>query len=371
MRFVPKYLEALGGAVFVIGAYDALKTVLGAVYAYPGGIAVDRWGHRTAFILFTLVSIAGYAILLFTESWMAVLAATFLFLGWTTLSLPATFTLVARTLSADKHAMGIGIQSLIRRVPVVVGPIVGGLLIDHYGMRGGVRIGVAVSIFLALASMGLQWRLESLPRGASTLVHGLRHVLKSTDARFHRLLFSDILIRFCERIPFAWVVIYAMDVVHVSATNVGVLIAVEMTAAMICYVPAAYLADRYGKEPFVIATFIFFTLFPLVLGLSHGFVMLVVAFAVRGLKEFGEPARKALILAYAPDHAKGRAVGAYYLIRDLVVSVGAFAGAALWKVSPEVNFASASAVGLLGTAFYVWSMRRDAMTRAIIGRGKG
>ena len=35
MRFVPKYLLAVGATVFVIGLYDALRTLLGAVYAYP------------------------------------------------------------------------------------------------------------------------------------------------------------------------------------------------------------------------------------------------------------------------------------------------------------------------------------------------
>src|ERR1700730_13624607 len=43
MRFVPKYLQALGAGVFVIGLYDALRTLLGAVYAYPGGVLVDLW----------------------------------------------------------------------------------------------------------------------------------------------------------------------------------------------------------------------------------------------------------------------------------------------------------------------------------------
>ena len=50
MRFVPKYLQALGATVFVIGLFDALRTLLGAVYAYPGGVLVDRWGHRSAFL---------------------------------------------------------------------------------------------------------------------------------------------------------------------------------------------------------------------------------------------------------------------------------------------------------------------------------
>jgi len=48
MRFVPKYLQAVGATVFIIGLYDALRTLLGAIYAYPGGVFVDLWGHRRA-----------------------------------------------------------------------------------------------------------------------------------------------------------------------------------------------------------------------------------------------------------------------------------------------------------------------------------
>src|ERR1700745_4087448 len=64
MRFVPKYLQAGGATVFVIGPYDALPTLIGAIYAYPGGVVTDRWGHRRSFIIFNLVSIIGYALVL-------------------------------------------------------------------------------------------------------------------------------------------------------------------------------------------------------------------------------------------------------------------------------------------------------------------
>jgi len=52
MRFVPKYLQSLGAAALVIGLYDGLKTLLGAVYAYPGGVVTDRWGHRKSLTAF-------------------------------------------------------------------------------------------------------------------------------------------------------------------------------------------------------------------------------------------------------------------------------------------------------------------------------
>jgi len=102
-----------------------------------------------------------------------------------------------------------------------------------------------------------------------------------------------------------------MDQLGVSATQAGVLIAIETAAAIVCYVPAAYLADRFGKKPFVIATFVFCTLFPMSLLVASSFALLVIAFAVRGLKEFGEPARKSLIISYAPIDRRGQTIGAY------------------------------------------------------------
>src|SRR5882724_338574 len=64
MRFLPKYLKELGATVFVIGLFDGLRTLLGAVYAYPGGVFVDRWGHSRAFLIFNLLSIVGYTVVL-------------------------------------------------------------------------------------------------------------------------------------------------------------------------------------------------------------------------------------------------------------------------------------------------------------------
>jgi hypothetical protein len=48
-------------------------------------------------------------------------------------------------------------------------------------------------------------------------------------------------------------------------------------------------------------TFVFFTLFPLALIFCHTFPAFVAAFVLRGLKEFGEPTRKALIMDLGRD----------------------------------------------------------------------
>lgn len=50
--------------------------------------------------------------------WLAVVLGAFLFLAWSALSLPATFSVVATALDSHKHTMGIGVQ-LLRTVPRV------------------------------------------------------------------------------------------------------------------------------------------------------------------------------------------------------------------------------------------------------------
>lgn len=359
MRFVPKYLQALGASVFVIGLFDALRTLLGAIYAYPGGVLVDRWGHRRAFLAFNLFSIAGYSLVLLIPHWGAVIAGMFLFLSWTCFSLPATFSLIGVTLGPNRHAMGVGIQSVIKRVPIMIAPILGGILIDRFGVIDGVRIGLVVSILLSAATIFVQRQLRDAPANAIPAADrwNFWQSFLAFNAPLRRLLVSDILVRFCERIPFAWVVIYAMDDIGVSAKQVGILTTVEVAIASLCIIPASHFADKHGREPFILATFGFFTLFPIALWLSGSFAMLIVAFAIRGLKEFGDTSRKALIIGYCAPERRGQMIGSYYLVRDLLVSTAAIIGALLWKLGPATNFLGAAVFGLCGTLVYLVALQ--------------
>src|SRR5882762_1870956 len=205
MRFLPKYLQAVGATVFVIGLYDALRTLLGAIYAYPGGVLVDRWGHRPAFIIFNVLSIVGYTVVLLVPHWGAVIVGMFLFLSWSCFSLPATFSLVGAALEANRHSMGIGVQSVIKRLPIMIAPIFGGMLIDHFGIIPGVRIALVISIFLSALTILVQRQLRDdskeqmepvqaeLPLDTSQTEHwNFWRSLREFNLPMRRLLLSDI-----------------------------------------------------------------------------------------------------------------------------------------------------------------------------------
>ena len=364
MRFVPKYLQSLGAGIFVIGIYDGLRTLIGAIYAYPGGLWADRWGHRRAFITFNLVSIAGYALVLLIPHWGGVIAGMFLFLSWSCFSLPATFSLVGATVAADRYSMGIGVQMVIKRLPIMIAPLMGGILIDRFGVVPGTRIALMISIFLSgvtfIALRELREEKKEVEEAVAVPERwNFLRSLREFDAPMRRLLVSDILVRFCERIPFAWVVIFAMDYAGASGQQVGLLTTIEVLTASLCIIPTSYFADKRQREPFVVTTFVMFTLFPIVLLFSRSFPALMVAFFIRGLKEFGDTSRKALIVSYSEPERRGQMIGAYYLVRDLIVSVAALIGAYLWNRSPAANFLGAAAFGIAGTLLYLRATRHE------------
>src|SRR5258708_4080646 len=150
LGFAPKYLQTLGAGVFIIGLFDALQTLLGALYAYPGGWLTDHWGQRRSLLLFSGLSLGGYALVLAWHHWLALVLGAFLFLAWSGFSLPTTFSVVATSLKAYQHTMGIGVQSMIRRIPMTLGPLAGGWLITRYGWRHGVHYALVISIVLTL-----------------------------------------------------------------------------------------------------------------------------------------------------------------------------------------------------------------------------
>lgn len=365
-RFLPIYLLALGGGNLSVGLLNGLQNLLSALYSFPGGYLSDKLGYKRALLVFNCIALFGYLIVIVFANWIAVLVGAVFFLAWSAVSLPATMSLVSRVLPNNKRTMGVSLHSLVRRIPMSLGPLAGGALIAAFGEVTGVRLAFGGAMILGFAAIIVQQKfIEDHPTEPNAAVRNPFHLWKFMDASLKNLLVPDILVRFCEQIPYAFVVVWCMKNHGISAMEFGVLTAIEMVTSMLVYIPVAYLADKGHKKPYVAITFFNFALFPLILLFSTSFPMLVAAFVVRGLKEFGEPTRKALIMDLAPDNMKAGMFGLYYLARDVVVSLAAFGGAWLWNMSPQVNFLTAFAFGLAAVAYFA-VFGKDARTSAAL-----
>ncbi|MBN1623006.1 MAG: MFS transporter [Clostridia bacterium] len=351
-RFLPLYIMSLGGTAVAVASLNTIDNLLSSMYSYPGGWIADRLGYKKALVIFTLVALFGYLLVILIPTWQSVLIGAIFFIAWTAISLPAVMSLVSRTMPGNKRVTGVTIHSFVRRIPMALGPVAGGALIGIYGEITGMRIAFSVAAVLAVLSIGFVIKFMPDDKVIKPKSKGFIKTISNLNKPLRTLLISDILIRFAEQIPYAFVVIWAVTMNGLSPVKFGVLTMIEMVTAMVIYIPVAYFADKYRKKPFILVTFIFFTLFPLILIFSKSFGMLVVAFVIRGMKEFGEPTRKALIMDLAPEEEKASTFGAYYLIRDIFVAMAAFGAAFLWNISPEANFIAAFIFGAIGCIIF-------------------
>jgi MFS family permease len=247
--------------------------------------------------------------------------------------------------------MGFTLQSILKRVPIVIAPIIGGTLIASLGIVTGIHTGLLITLGLAAVTVALvlNFKVKVSPPEVTNVLG----VWRSFHSPLKRLLISDIIIRTCEAMTGVLTILYVTNVAGFSIAQYGTLIAVQMVTSILVYIPAGKIADRIGRKPFVIATFLCFALFPMAIIFAANFIMVVLAFVIGGLREIGEPARKAMIVDFARESLRGRSVGLYYLLRSLSITPAAAIGGMLWNISPEMPFISAAVIGMVGTVAFV------------------
>jgi MFS family permease len=357
--YLPAYLTALGAGGVAIGLFGSLKDLLDSLYQYPGGWLADRFGRRRALLTFTAVAIAGYATYALASSWPIVFAGLLGVMAWKAGAFPTTFAVIGDSLPPERRGMAFSVQSILVRLPRVIGAPIGAAAITSLGILSGVRLSLAVTILIALIVFAVQHRgfvdtrREPVTGGAFTGSRTAR-----VPAGLRRLLVADTLVRIGEGLAASFVILFVTQERGFSIAQYGGLFAAQQAIAIASYLPGGRLADSTGRPPIVALTFVFFAAFPLAVRLATTYPALVAAFAIGGLKEIGEPARKSLIVDLAPDDRRASAVGAYYGIRNLAVVPAGVAGGLLWQQAPHLPLEAACVVSTFGLAVFLLTSRR-------------
>ena len=272
-KFLPKYLEALGAGTPLIGFFGTAEDFLDAIYQYPGGWLADHLGRRRAFLTFIALAGCGYLAYLLSPSWPFAFLGLALTMAWQSMASPAIFAVIGDALPRDRRAMGFTLQSIFKRVPIVLSPVIGGILIARLGVVRGVHLALLITLGLAALTLILvtQLRITVAPAQATTI----RGVWRTFHSALKRLLVSDVIIRMCEGMTGVITILSVTNVQHFTIARYGTLIAVQMITSIIVYVPAGKIADRIGRKPFVMATFLSFALFPLAIIFASSFSLLI------------------------------------------------------------------------------------------------
>lgn len=366
-NFLAIYLNIRTGdvarAAGFVGLYASLATLMEGFGYILGGTFAHRLGPRRALAIAALPMALGFTVLLtLYEPWAIVLGALLL-TNWDPLSLPATFAVVGAEVPRNRRTIAFAVQSVCKRLPKVMGPLIGGVVFAlGYWVNLVVAMGVLVLAVGAQLVLLNQWQAQAAGPEVPA-----REVLRRIPPELKSLLTAEVLIRWGDNFVRDFTALYVVGVLGRSAVEYGALASLTAFTALVTYIPMGKWIDRSGSaRPFIAVTFGLFALFPFALVLlpKTGLPMmtaLVVVFVLNGLREIGEPARKAAITTGLPPEIRARAVGLYWGIRSFCFCPAPLVSWWLWtRVGPEATFLCGGAIGVVGVVWFLVRVRLRA-----------
>jgi MFS family permease len=388
---VPQYLKALhhralagdASLLLLIGAYGFYRDALEALNYYVGGAISGRFNTRRSLLFFNFLPLVGLGMLYLWTSQAAIfLAIPFIFV-WDSIAGPAVITVVGDALPPDRRTMAFSLQAIFRRASRIVAYCISAPLIANLGRVDGVRADVAIAIGLVIVAAAVQFRhMRTVSRDSVIAIHRPMAMLRAFPPDLKRLLAADVFARWAEGLAGPFIILYCVprlsaDLDRGTALYQSVLLTVQAVTNIVLYLVIGPLASREGlaKKPYIGLTFLFFALFPLsiaALGPTLGFAGLAVAFVVGGLREIGEPARKAMIADLVPAESRSQAIGLYWSARSVAVMWASPVGALCWLwgdrlhagAGPFVTFAAAGLLGLVGAILFAVRFGRGHAERS-------
>ena len=374
-RYLPRYVEFLGGGAIAIGLYKTASDLIGFVYPYVGGVVSDRVGSRSALTAFGLASVLGFGVWYVAPdvpgpvpAWVWVVPGLALAQAWKSFGLGATFAIVKQSVSRDRLSEGFAATEVFRRVGFLVGPLLAAFVLASVaGFGDAFRVILLLAVGFGLFATVVQHRLYDAGADSfGTGFDGLSTVLddlRGLPDVLRPLLVADTFVRFGNGMVYAFFVIVVTDFLSVGFTGFGtslgpdayfgVLLGVEMAVALLVMVPVSRFADAYGRKPVVALGFLVYGAFPAMLIVAPADQWVLAGlFAFSGLRFAGLPSHKALIVGPAAADEGGRVTGTYYLVRNAFVVPSGIVGGGLYAVDPTLAFAVESAVGLVGTGLF-------------------
>jgi hypothetical protein len=364
-------VHAVSTAAMYMGFIAFAKNLLEGAAYIAGGTVAHRLGARIALAVSAVPMAAGFAVMLTARHPWAIAAGALLMTNWEPLSVPATFEVVGSQVRKERRTIAFAMQSIQKRLPKMIGPIIGGIAIGAVGYWLNLTLAIAflgLSVFVQLL---LTKRMRPTP---DPLPVPFRQILQSMPAGLRQLLRAEIMIRWGDWFARDFAVLYVANLLvarygwteRAAAETAGYLLAVMAATALATYVPVAKLVDRSeSPRPFIGLTFLLFSLFPICLvvlpKISDAIGVpviagLVITYVINGLREIGEPARKALISGGFPPEVRARGIGLYWGVRSFAFCPAPLVAAWLWTlVGPDITFLIGGAIGLAGTGFYFLS----------------
>ena len=325
---LPLYLtdRALSlGSVSLVLAGVGIGSMAGSV---PAGEILGRFGERTAMVVSFVAMALATAPLGFTDAVLVLLALRVAFGMASAMLRLSRQTFITRRVETLQRGRALSFVGGSFRVALLIGPFLGGLLVDAIGYRWTF---VVAALFAAAGLMPAWWSARSpmplLPDAARAgerslgMVAGLRH-------HWRRLALAGpvpLLVMAVREGRFIVLPLIADDL-GLSATEVGGLVTVSTAADLLLFPLAGFLMDRFGRLSAMVPAFSLVILGLVMLAVADSSLAVVMSGIVMGI---GNGLGSGTMLTLGSDLAPADAAGPFLAGMSLMQGAGRIVGALL------------------------------------------
>jgi MFS family permease len=340
---LPVYVTSIGGSATDVGIATA-ATALGFMLVEPfWGLVSDRIGAaRPLLVAKTLSAIVFAAYLLRTDLWWVVLLQFVRGLSDVALA-PIGRGLLAKHLPPGNRGTVMGVYSMTHNAGRNGMGVVGGGIVDVLGFSALFVTCAGLSFLGALLAF---FGLRGLDRGTATSPNpGTPHPSSAAAGFVNHFVTLSIVTTLGHWGNGArtFVILYAVTVVGLSASEVGGLATITGVVLLLLAVPGGRLCDRVGRKPMLVIGLGVSMLVPLVVGLDlpQSFAGLAMVAVLLGVGHAASnPARQVMLSDVVPPGRQGLTFGIYGIAEDVGLLGGPLLGGILWdSFGPTVAFA--------------------------------
>jgi MFS family permease len=281
----------------------------------------------------------------------------------TTFQRPAQQSLIGAMVPGRLLARAMAFSASVFQAAVIVGPAVAGLL---FAFGGGAVYGVALAslvlsfgLVLRIGRMGAANRVQAFD--AESLLAGVHFV------RDNRVLLGAISLDLLAVLlggATALLPIYAKDILHVGATGLGILRSAPAIGALVMSVLLARAPMRSGVGRRLLFAVGVYGLCMLVFGVSHSFVISLVALAISGAADMvSVVVRQTLVQAQTPDEMRGRVGAVSSMFIGASNQLGEFESGATARFLGPVGSVVLGGVGTLCVVALWWKVLFPQLAR--------
>jgi len=346
--YVSLYFVELGGNPLTLGLVASAALLVQSVMLLLGGFIADYYGRRRIMVLTAFYGVFFPSLYAVVRDWR-LFAALSIISALGAVSNPASHAMVADSIPPEKRTTGIASLQVVSSLPVTVGPLIGGWLIQNHGLLDGFRLACVYAAATAFASALVVFLfLEETLRPKLAAKSNFFNMDTLTSLKppgplptsLKALMVSYALVVFANGAVGQYYIIYANRVIGLTPLEWGIIASLQFLLLSVLKIPGGWFSDRFGKRKVMMVSVVTCAPCTILFTLSRSFVeALTVALLLIVTGIYYAPAHEALQADLTPRMMRGRITALWDVCSAFSGALGTLIGGFLFQtVNPAFPF---------------------------------